>query len=205
MSAFRRRRSALASIATFVTYLAVSFSAFFALAAPAFAQQENVPLENTPTGWFFRYVNSAIVIGVIAYFLIKKGGPAFRKRADEIESAIAEGTRTREEAERRRREADERLAGLDAEINALRAQAKRDAEAETARIRGLTRDEVAKIDRAAELEIAAVERAARMELKAHAARLAVERAETLLRQEITPRTDFEIVRTFVTDLTESRN
>ncbi|MFZ0881116.1 MAG: hypothetical protein WA002_16590, partial [Candidatus Acidiferrales bacterium] len=87
----------------------------------------------------------------------------------------------------------------------LRAQAKRDAEAETARIRGLTRDEVAKIDRAAELEIAAVERAARMELKAHAARLAVERAETLLRQEITPRTDFEIVRTFVTDLMVSRN
>ena len=175
------------------------------LAAPVFAQEEGTPPEDSPTGWIFRWLNFAIVAGAIIYVFVKVGGPAFRKRADEIQTAIAEGTKAREEAEQRRKEADEKMANLEKEVAGLREQAQRDAVAETERIRGLTRDEATKIDRAAAMEVAAAERAARMELKSLAARMAVERAETMLLQQLTPDEDARIVRDFVAGLAGSAN
>jgi F-type H+-transporting ATPase subunit b len=134
-----------------------------------------------------------------------KAGPAFRARTNAIQAAIAEGTRAREEGEQRRLEAEKKLAGIQQEIAAMREQAKRDDAAESQRIRDLARDEAAKMDRAAELEIAAAERAARLELKATAARLAVERAEADLRQQLTPPADAQLVRNFAGNLAGSSN
>jgi len=174
------------------------------LAAPVLAQEEATRPENTLTGWIMRWINSAIVIIAIGWAL-SKAGPAFRRRADGIHSAIEEGSRAKEEAEQIRQEADRKLAGIQDEIASMRAEAKHDAEAEAQRIRELAREEAAKLDHAAELEIAAAERAARQELKAVAARLAVERAEALLREQLTPPTDAQLVRNFAGNLAGSRN
>jgi F-type H+-transporting ATPase subunit b len=181
------------------------FCGVLLLAAPALAQDAAVAPENTTTGWIMRWVNSAIVIILIAWALVKKAGPAFRARAGAIQAAIAEGARARAEAEQQRQDAERKLAGIQDEIAAMRAQAKRDAEAETLRIRELAREEAIKMDRAAELEIAAAERAAGLELKATAARLAVERAEAQLRQQLTPPADAQLVRNFAGDLAASSN
>ncbi len=175
------------------------------IAAPVFAQEEGNQPENTTAGWIFRWLNFAIVFGAIVYVLVKKAGPAFRARAAAIQAAIAEGTRAREEAEERRREAERKIAGIQQEIAAMQLRAKRDAEVEADRIRSLAREEAMKMDRAAELEIVAAERAARFELKAAAARLAIERAEAQLRQQLTPPADSRLVRNFVGDLAGSRN
>lgn len=186
--------------------LGVFAASLLLLAAPAFAQEENAaPPEDSPMGWIFRWLNFALVAGAIIYVMVKVGGPAFRKRADEIQNAIAEGTRAREEAERRRKEADEKMANLETEIAGMREQARRDAAAEAERIRALTRDDAGKIDRAAALEVEAAERAARMELKSLAARMAVERAETMLLQQLTPAEDARIVREFTAELAGSAN
>jgi F-type H+-transporting ATPase subunit b len=136
---------------------------------------------------------------------VTKAGPAFRARAVAIQAAIAEGTRAREEADHRRLEAERKLAGIEQEITAMRLQARRDAEIETDRIRSLAREDAIKVDRAAEAEIAAAERAARFELRATAARLAIERAEAQLREQLTPPADSRLVRNFVGDLAGSQN
>ena len=60
------------------------------------------------------------------------------------------------------------------------------------------------IERAAQAEIAATERAARLELKTLAARMAVERAEAVLRQELTPKAEAARFRTFVAELERGR-
>jgi F-type H+-transporting ATPase subunit b len=174
-------------------------------AAPAFAQEEATQPENTTAGWIFRWLNFAVVFIAIVWVLVTKARPAFRAHADAIQAAIAEGTRAREEAEQRRQEAERKLAGIEQEITAMRLQAKRDAEIETDRIRSLAREEAIKVDRAAEAEIAAAERAARFELKATAARLAIERAEAQLREQLTPPEDSQLVRNFVGDLAGSQN
>jgi F-type H+-transporting ATPase subunit b len=184
----------------------LSALAFFllAMAAPAFAQDEVSPADTT-IGWVFRWLNFALVFGGIAYLLVKVGRPLFHSRAEAVANAIAEATRLREEAEARLREAEAKLAGLAREIATLREEARRDAAAEAERIRALARDEAEKIARAAQLEIQAAERAARKELKAAGARLAIDRAELLLRREITPQAESNLFSGFVHDLERSAN
>ena len=82
----------------------------------------------------------------------------------------------------------------------MRQAAQREAAAEAERIRATAQDEANKIERAAQAEIEAAERAARMELKALAARLAVERAEALIRQQMTPQTETALLQSFTKNL-----
>jgi F-type H+-transporting ATPase subunit b len=178
---------------------------FLVTAVPVLAQEgESSPADST-TGWVFRWLNLAIVFGVIAYFAVKKGCPYFRKHAEGISQKIAEGARAREAAEQKRREVKAKLAGLEREIAEMRVAAKRDADAEAQRLRTLAREEAEKIERAAQAEIAAAERAARLELKRVAARLALERAEALLQQELTEKVEAALLHTFVEELERSVN
>lgn len=178
----------------------------FVAALPLVAQENATPPEaNSTVGWIFRWVNFAIVFGVIAYYAVKKGGPYFRNNADTIAGKIAEGARAREAAEQRKRDVQAKLARLDEEVEQMRAAAKRDSEAEIQRLRAMARDDAQRIDRAAQAEIAAAERASRLELKALAARLTVERAESLLKTELDPANDAALVRAFVGDLAGRAN
>ena len=96
---------------------------------------------------------------------MKYAAPAFRTQAEEISRKIAEGARARQAAERQRREIKTKLEGLEREIEQLRVDAKRDAEAEAQRLRDLGRAEAEKIEQAARAEMDAAARAARMELE----------------------------------------
>jgi len=184
---------------------ALSFCLFFLLAAPPALAQESEPSPaDSTTGWVFRWLNFAIVLAAAIYAL-RKAAPFFRNRADEISQKIAEGTRAREAAEQQRREAQARLAGIETEVAEMRAEAKRSAQAEAERLRALARSEADAVERSAQAEIAAAERAARLELKTLAARIAVERAEAVLRQELSPQAESALFRTFVAELERSAN
>jgi len=184
---------------------AASFAAFFLLlAAPVFAQEEQPSPADSSMGWVFRWLNFAIVLGLLIYGF-GKAVPYFRRHAEEISEKIAEGTRAREAAEADRRAAQAKLAGIEAEVAALRVEAKRGAQAETERLRAQAKAEAEAIERSAQAEIAAAERASRMELKALAARLAVERAETVLRSQLTPETEAILFGNFVVELEGSPN
>jgi len=175
---------------------------FFAL--PVFAQESEPEPADTHTGWIFRWVNFAIVLALIVW-AFRKAAPAFQQQREEIASRIAEGTRAREAAEKQRREAQTKLAGIETEVAALRADAKRGAEAEAERLREMARSEAEMIEKAARAEIAASERAARLELKALAARMAVDQAKAKLRKEMTPQAEAALFGTFVVELERSAN
>ncbi|HUA00126.1 MAG TPA: hypothetical protein VMB02_07335 [Candidatus Aquilonibacter sp.] len=174
------------------------------LAAPVFAQDDNSSPADSTTGWVFRWLNFAIVLG-LAIYALGKAGPYFRHHAEDISEKIAEGARAREAAEADRRAAQAKLAGIETEVAAMRADAKRGAQAETERLRAIAKAEAEAIERAAQAEIAAAERAARLELKAFAAQIAVERAEALLRSELTPQTEAALFGNFVAELEGSSN
>ncbi len=180
------------------------FVLFFLAAAPVLAQENEPSPADTTTGWVFRWLNFAIIVGLIVY-AFRKASPHFRERREEILERIEEGTRAREAAEQRRLEAEEKLKGLDQEIEQIRAAAKKATEAEGLRLRALSKEEAEKIERMAQAEIAATERAARMELKSLGARLAVERAESLLREELTPKAEAALFRGFVQEIERSAN
>jgi F-type H+-transporting ATPase subunit b len=176
---------------------------FFA-AAPAMAQESSPSPADSTTGWVFRWINFAIVVALLVYG-IRKAAPTFRAHQEQIAQKIAEGTRAREAAELRRHEVEEKLKGLDQEIERIRAEAKRGGDAEVIRLRAAAKEDAQKIERAAQAEIAAAERAARMELKAFAARMAVDRAEVLLRDELTPKAEAALFSGFVGELERSAN
>jgi len=182
-----------------------AFGFFFVLtAAPVLAQEGEASPADSTTGWVFRWLNFAIVLAVILW-AFKSAGPLFRSRAQEISERIAEGTRAREEAEQKRREVQEKLAGIDKEVTQIRADAKRSMEAEAERLKAMARSEAEAIERSAQAEIVAAERAARIELRSLAAQLAIERAEAVLRKELTPQAESALFRSFVAELERSAN
>ncbi|MGH9562129.1 MAG: hypothetical protein ACRD3S_11805 [Terracidiphilus sp.] len=193
----RRFRGHIAGIA--ITAMVLLFAS-----APALAQEGGTSLADTTNGWIFRWINFAILVAILVY-AFAKAAPKFRNNAEEISRKIAEGTRAREAAEQQRREVRTKMAGIDAEVAAMREDAKRGAEAEAERIRALAKSEAEMIERAAHAEIAAAERASWLELRATAARLAVDRAEALLRQQLTAGDESALFRTFVAELERSPN
>ena len=168
--------------------------------APLFAAEGGPGVVHSPTGELFRWINFLIVAGVILYFLVKLGGPAFRSNARQIQSAIAEGTRAREAAELSRRAAEQKLAGLETEIAAMKVEAEKTAQTEAQKIRAQAEADAEKIDLAASAEIDAAERAARLELRKWVAQGVVARAEGLLHDGVTPAADSALVKGFIQGL-----
>jgi F-type H+-transporting ATPase subunit b len=180
------------------------FSALL-IALPAMAQEGGDAATDSSLGHTFRWVNFAIILGLLVYAFAKWGGPIFRGKAREISEKIAEGTRARETAERQRQEIQAKVANLETEIEQLRIQAKRDADSEAQRLRDTGRFESEKIEQAARVEIDAAARAGRHELKALGARLSIQLAEAMLRQELTPQAETKLFHSFVAELGRNVN
>jgi F-type H+-transporting ATPase subunit b len=186
------------SARNFISSAARFAVAFFLFAAPVLAQEAAQPkLEDSPTGQVFRWINFVLVV-VILLYLFRSAPAYFRSHAEEVSQKIAEGARAREAAERRRAEAQAKLATIDTEVAKIREEARKAAALEAERIKALAKTEAEMIERAAQAEIAATEHAARRELKTLAAGMAVERAEALLRRELQPKVESNRFFEFVT-------
>ncbi len=188
----------LCSICTIAFGLAV-------FAAPVFAATNPQEEAGTTTGWVYRWINFLIFFGVLVWVFAKKTPTYFRSRQKAIADAIAESTRACEEAGRQERAAEQKMASLDGELADLRTRAKQESAVEAERIRTLAQEEVKRIEQAAQMEIRAAERAAQAELKAIAARLAIERAEELLRDQVNSQADANLFRGFVAALQGASN
>ena len=148
----------------------------------------------------FKWINFAIVAGVLVWVFGKLLPPVFRKKAEAISSAITNATNAKAAADAQLRDAETRLANLQKEVAELRAYAKRESIAEVERLRAATQNDGQKIAAAARAEIEAAERAARLELKALAANLAVDGAESLIAKQLTPQAQELLISNFVKSL-----
>jgi F-type H+-transporting ATPase subunit b len=148
----------------------------------------------------FKWINFAIVVGVVVWVFGKLLPPVFRNKAEAISSAITDATDAKSAADAQLREAENRLANLQKEVAELRVYAEKEAAAEVERLRAATQSDAQKIAAAAKAEIEAAERAARLELKALAANLAVDGAETLLVKQLTPKAQESLISNFVKSL-----
>ncbi len=148
----------------------------------------------------FKWINFAIVVGVIVWVFGKLLPPVFRKRAETVISAITNATSAKAAAEAQLRDAETRLANLQKEVAELRALAERESAGEVERLRAATQSDIQKIATAAKTESEAAERAARLELKALAANLAVDGAESLLVKQLTPKAQESLISNFVKSL-----
>jgi F-type H+-transporting ATPase subunit b len=169
-------------------------------AMSAHAAEEGGNTTNERANEIFKWINFAIVAGLIAWVFLKLTPPFFRKNAENINAAITKATAAKAEADRQLREAEHKLAGLEQEVAQLRATAQREAATEAERLRAITQSDIQKVGLASKAEIEAAERAARLELKVIAANLAVDGAQSLLVKELTPKVQESLVVAFVKSL-----
>jgi F-type H+-transporting ATPase subunit b len=187
----RNRPFFLAGAMLFVSLIAV---------ASAHAAEEGGNAATERTTEIFKWINFAIVAGVIVWVFGKKLPPIFQKRAEAVNSAIISATNAKAAADALLREAETKIANLQKEVGELRALAEKEAAAEVERLRAATQSDAQKIAAAAKAEIEAAERAARLELKALAANLAVDGAESLLVKQLTPKAQESLISNFVKSL-----
>jgi F-type H+-transporting ATPase subunit b len=187
----RNRRILLAAGLLFV-------SLFAAASLRAAEESGNAATERATE--VFKWINFAIVAGLIVWVFGKKLPSVFRARAEAVSSAITSATSAKAAADAQLREAETRLANLQKEVAELRALAEKEAAAEVERLGAATVSDAQKIAAAAKAEIEAAERAARLELKALAANLAVDGAESLLAKQLTPKAQESLISNFVKSL-----
>ncbi len=153
----------------------------------------------------FKWINFAIVLAALIWLFGKVLPPKFRANAENISSTISKAQAAKAEADRKLRDAEQRLARLEEEVRGLREQAQKDAAAEAERIRALAKSDAEKVAISAKAEIEAAERAARIALKTLAAKLAVDGAEALLAKQLTPQTQDALIAGFIKSLQGSPN
>ena len=152
------------------------------------------------TGVTFKWIHFVIIAALLYWVFGKLLPPTFKKKADLISEAITKATAAKAEAERQLKEAEAKLATLEQEVAVFRAMAQKDAAAEVERLRNATKTDMEKIVAAGKAEIAAAERAARLELKELAAKLSVDKAESLVAQQMTPAVQDALINNFVQSL-----
>jgi F-type H+-transporting ATPase subunit b len=169
-------------------------------AALGLAAEETKKGEEESGLQIWKWANFLVLAGGLGYLIGKKGGPFFAARSVKIRKDMTDAGDARKDAEARAAEVDRRLASLEAEIAALRAESQKEEQAETGRFGRHTAAEIVKTQAQAEEEIVAAGKAARLELKRYCAELAMGLAEQKIRARMTPDTQDALVRGFVRDL-----
>ena len=181
----------------------------FALAvatAPGLAQEHETKGEATHEKKdegsleIWKWVNFLILAGGLGYLVGKNAGPFFAGRSASIRKDLEESLRQSKEAEARAAEVDRRLATLESQISALRAESEQELKAGAERISRQTADDLEKIQAHAAQELASAGKQARAELKRYSAELAMGLAEQKVRARMTPGTQDALVDSFVRDL-----
>lgn len=197
----------LRCVSTVATFTAVVLVPAFAAASPEGGHgsiEWVTPVFNHTgnLGLVWAFINFAILAYLLEKILFSKLRARTRNKHDEIKSEIDKATAAREEAEGVLSEYRTKLDSLDKEIDELMAEAKKRAEEDRARIVADAKKEAEQIKASAKATAEREAAARKRQLEAEIVDRAVERAEALLRQKITPADQRGMVDQYVDRLTQ---
>jgi F-type H+-transporting ATPase subunit b len=142
------------------------------------------PITRDPKATAWAVPNFLILITVLWYFVSGPLNEMFRSRRQELKTAIDAAESARQEAEARYTEYQRRLAKLDEELAAIRAEFKAEAEAEKTKMLAEADKQAQRIKTEAGFTAKQELLMAQYRLREEAARLAVEVAEKVIREVI---------------------
>jgi F-type H+-transporting ATPase subunit b len=146
----------------------------------------------------FEYINFAVILLAVGIPIGKILPAAMKKRSAKLSFDLELAQAKTQDANDRLKAVEEKLAGLDAEISAIRKQVEQEMRDDEARSKAQIAEETARIVASAEHEIAVAAAQAQRGLKQFAADLAVDRAMSLLT--IDAETDRALFAEFATDV-----
>lgn len=170
------------------------------IAPMAWAAEDHGGGHGASTQIYWKWANFAVLAGAIGYVLAKNAGPFFRSRTDSIQKDIREAGDRKSAADARFAEIDKRISGLAGEVEALRAESRREMQNGAARAKEDNARATAKIETAAEQEIAALALQARHQLRAHTAEAAMKLAEQKIRARVGAGEDAALISAFTSQL-----
>jgi F0F1-type ATP synthase membrane subunit b/b' len=152
-------------------------------------------------GWeVWKFLNLLLFIGVLIFLLRRPIGASMVARRDAIRQELMRAQEERRAALAKLEEVEARLARLDAEVETVRAQAKREAEAERESITRSTAEETRRLREQARREIESAGKVARQDLRRYAAEQSVRLAEDLIRRDIGAEDDTRLMNDYIGDL-----
>ncbi len=144
-----------------------------------------------PEGYWFEMIakvfNFVAFFGFLFWLLRRPVSSMLENSRREVERKLAEAEEKEQAASRRMKEIEERMAGLEAEIEEILRKTDEAARNEKEAILQRAKQEADKIRLAAEREIENRYNTARRELQSFVADLAVDKAEELIRSQMTTR------------------
>jgi F-type H+-transporting ATPase subunit b len=143
-----------------------------------FAKSLNIDVETAAKG--LEYINFAVILLAVGIPLFKMLPQVLRKRSARLGAELEVAQAKTADANERLSAVEQKLAGLDAEISAIRKQVEEDMREDEARIKSQIEEESARIVASAEQEIVMAGAQAQRGLKQFAADLAIDRALSTL-------------------------
>lgn len=152
----------------------------------------------------YKFLNFAVLAGALGFVVVKVGLPALRGQQATIAESLIASARKAEEAAREAAAIEARMSNLDEALAGIRAKARDELAAESARMARETEAHMLKIQQAAALEIASAAKAASGELKAHAADLALNLAAEKIRRRLDAPAQARLADGFIRNLEAQR-
>lgn len=154
------------------------------LASIALAASEGGSSPWTTSMLLWRVVNTVALLAVLVYFLKKPLVNFFRERKTKIERDLVEAVELRQKAEELIKEYQRKLAGMEQELEKMRGELQKAAEGESTKVIAAAEKIALSIIESAKIAAEQEVRKAKVVLKDEAVTLAVELAESLIREKI---------------------
>jgi ATP synthase F0 subunit b len=149
---------------------------------------------NYPGFEAWKFINLAIFIALLMYFVRKPLTEAFKAKRDQIRADLIKAEEEKKAALSRFTTAEAKLASLDNERQLILNKAKAEADAETKRIAEAAEFEVSKLQDQTSGEITRLTQLANLELKRFSAEESIRLAEQKLRSKIDANADSNLVK-----------
>jgi F-type H+-transporting ATPase subunit b len=168
----------------------------FALFVPAFLAHTPLPLlaGGGVSPAVAKTINLIIFLGILFYLVRKPAKEFFATRLAQVRATLQQAAKEKEAATAKMAELDARLSRLDTELTEIKSQAQREAAAERERLETEAKRDAEKIRATAQREIEAAKQIAMSELREFAATKSVDLAEQIIRRELKPEDDAQLLR-----------
>lgn len=155
---------------------------------------------NYPGLELWKFANLFIFTVAIVLLLRRPLREALRARSDSIRSELLRAKKEKEDALARLADAEALLARLEADVTAIKEQARQESRLERNRLAAATEQEIQKLELQAQREIATVRKVAFKELREFLAQRSVELARESLQRQILPEDDLRLLRANLSEL-----
>lgn len=155
--------------------------------------------ESSWTPWLltWRVINTVALIALLIYFVKKPLVTFFAERKDQIRRDLAEAVEQREAALRLLAEYKEKIAGMEKELDRMRVELRKAAESDSEKVMVNAERMSGAIVESAKMTAEQEVRKARESLRNEAVELAVQMAETMIREKITEKDRKRIVEDYL--------